>query len=488
MWEEALVSSLAKARVAICGDAMIDHYVMGAVSRISPEAPVPVLHVASERHVLGGAGNVAANIVALGGSARLIGAIGDDLAGRQMLQMIDEARGIDGRLAKAPGAVTIAKTRYLGGQQQLVRVDREAPGALDADAVSAIKAALDEALKTFEVFVLSDYGKGVLGDAVLGWFLPKAAAAGKYVIVDPKRKRLEDYRGASLITPNRKELEEAVGLPCASDEEAQAAAAVAIERSGAAILLTRSERGMSLYRKDHAPVHFAAEAREVFDVSGAGDTVVATLACAIAAGQSVERALQAANAAAGVVVGKLGTATCSPEELLAALKQGSERHSDGAISQGATPLKAMAAQREAWRRQGLTVGFANGVYDLLHPGHVTLLRKAAAQCDRLIVAINSDASTARLKGPTRPVQKEDARAVVLNGVKGVDAVIVFEEDTPLEVIQVLVPDILVKGSDYTEDAVVGGDVVKAAGGKVVLIDLVQGHSTTALVKRSSGQA
>jgi D-beta-D-heptose 7-phosphate kinase/D-beta-D-heptose 1-phosphate adenosyltransferase len=387
--------------------------------------------------------------------------------------------------------VTIVKTRYLGGQQQLVRVDREQAGGLGPEIADELMDALEAALDDHDVLVLSDYGKGVLSDRVLDYVLPRAQARGQRVIVDPKRRDLGRYRGALLITPNRKELEEATGLPCQSDAEADAAAAVAMARSGAGILLTRSERGMSLYQPGQAPLHLSAQAREVFDVSGAGDTVVAVLALGLAAGQTAARALRAANAAAGVVVGKLGTSTCSPEELLAALRGSGAGRSDGGDRRGPfqpapTPLPEAVAARAQWRSAGLTVGFANGCFDLLHPGHVTLLGKAAQQCDRLIVAINSDASVARLKGPSRPVQGQNARAIVLQALKGVDQVIVFEEDTPLTVIQALSPDILFKGADYREDQVVGGDVVKAAGGRVALIDLVAGHSTTALVGRARG--
>jgi D-beta-D-heptose 7-phosphate kinase/D-beta-D-heptose 1-phosphate adenosyltransferase len=490
MWEEQLVASLKGARVAVCGDAMLDHYVLGAVSRISPEAPVPVLHVASERHVLGGAANVAANIAALGGQARLLGVIGDDFAGRLMVRMLEEAGGCETGLIVQPGGVTIIKTRYLGGQQQLVRVDRERTDPPDAEVTATLMAGLEDALQTHDVFVLSDYGKGALCDGVLDRFLPMAAARGKRVIVDPKRRDFGRYRGAFLITPNRREMEEATGLPCQTDAEAGLAAAAAMDRSGAGILLTRSERGMSLYQPGHEPTHLSAEAREVFDVSGAGDTVVAVMAAGLAGGQPVAAALRAANAAAGVVVSKLGTATCSPDELLASLTRASRRRVPGlderdlAHAPAATLVEAVEA-REAWRRAGLVVGFANGCFDLLHPGHVTLLRKAAEQCDRLIVAINSDASVTRLKGPSRPVQTEVARATVLQAIKGVDQVIVFGEDTPLEAIRALVPDILFKGSDYTEDQVVGGPIVRAAGGRVALIDLVAGHSTTALVQRAN---
>lgn len=489
MRNNALAKALEDAQVVICGDCMLDHYVFGAVSRISPEAPVPVLHVASERDALGGAANVAANVVSLGARARLIGVIGDDSAGRAMRAMMEGMGGrIEPRLILDPAAPTITKTRYLGGQQQLVRVDRERADACGADIAAQLIAQLDEALAQFEVFVLSDYGKGVLSDAVLAWFLPRAAAAAKTVLVDPKRMTLAHYRGASIITPNRRELEAAVALPCNTDDQASAAAAVAIAQTDAAILLTRSEKGMSLYRAGLAPLHFPALAQEVFDVTGAGDTVVAVLGAALGANQPIETALRMANAAAGVVVGKLGTASCSTPELLEALRgdvRGQEPDEDRLPEKAALTVAQALSKREAWRNAGLRVGFTNGCFDLLHPGHVALLRQSARACDRLLVAINSDASVRRLKGEGRPVQHAKARAEMLLAIRGVDEVVIFEEDTPLDLIALLVPDVLIKGADYALDQIVGGDVVTAAGGTVLRAELVEGHSTSALVRRAT---
>lgn len=489
MWEKSITEALQNARVVICGDCMLDHYVFGTVSRISPEAPVPVLHVASERDSLGGAANVAANVASLGAGARLIGLVGEDGAGATLRAMLEAKSGIEPRLIADASGPTIVKTRYLGGQQQLVRVDREPVAGTSAETASKIIAQLDEALGQFDVFALSDYGKGVLSDAVLDWFLPRAAAAGKIVVVDPKRTRLAQYRGASLITPNRRELEAAVGAACDSDADAKAAADLAIAQTQAAILLTRSEKGMTLYRAGAQAMHFPAVAREVFDVTGAGDTVVAVMAACLAARQPMEQALAAANAAAGVVVGKLGTATCSALELRAALDSRivAGRPSSGRDLEQKSPLSAAQAleARQIWRREGLRVGLTNGCFDLLHPGHIALLRQAARVCDRLIVAINSDASVRRLKGEGRPVQNQAARAALLLAIKGVEDVVIFEEDTPFQLISQLLPDVLIKGADYTRDQVVGGDIVIAAGGEILLAELVAGHSTTALVRRAA---
>jgi D-beta-D-heptose 7-phosphate kinase/D-beta-D-heptose 1-phosphate adenosyltransferase len=486
MLDEAIVLQLSSSKVIVVGDVMIDHYVHGQVKRVSPEAPVPVLHVSHERYALGGAANVVGNIGALGAQATLLGVVGNDPAALHLYSMLAEAGDISAELITCQNHPTIVKTRYLGDRQQIVRVDREEVTPYPSLTIESLIRRLHSTIEDCDVVVLSDYGKGVLCNAVLAEIFALAAKWKKPVIVDPKRVKFKDYAGATYITPNRKELEAAVNLPADSDEEALTAASMAIEATNAAILLTRSEKGMALFRKDLEPIHLSTVAKEVYDVSGAGDTVVATLAAALGAGLPIEVGMQLANAAAGIVVAKLGTSVCTKDELIGALELARPRHpAHVALSAlGPTDWDEAKAQREAWRNQGLTVGFANGCFDLLHPGHVTLLLHAAAQVDRLIVAINSDVSVRELKGPTRPVQSELARAAVLMSIKGVDLVSIFSEPTPLELITHLMPDVLFKGSDYTEDAVVGGELVKSAGGRVVLIDLVEGHSTSRLVARA----
>jgi D-beta-D-heptose 7-phosphate kinase/D-beta-D-heptose 1-phosphate adenosyltransferase len=294
------------------------------------------------------------------------------------------------------------------------------------------------------------------------------------IIVDPKRNDWSAYKGADLITPNRRELTAATGLPCGSDEECEKATAAAIAKTGAAILLTRSEKGMTLYRKGAPPLSFPAKAREVFDVSGAGDTVAATTALGMAAGLPIETAVDMANVAAGIVVAKRGTAVVHPGEILAELG-----HTPG--RRGALPLDEAVKLRKQWGEAGLKVGFANGCFDILHPGHITLIREAAAACDRLVMALNTDASVKRLKGPNRPAQDEIARAEVMAAIRGVDAVILFGEDTPLDAIKALQPDVLVKGADYQESEIVGGDIVKARGGRILRVELIKGQSTTRII-------
>lgn len=476
------IERLAAGRVLVVGDVMVDHYVTGRVQRVSDEAPVPIIHVASERWTAGGAANVAANIAALGGRATLVGLTGGDPAASTLASILsDLSDRVEVDLVTEPGRPTTIKTRYMGGQHQIVRVDREQAAPVSRITEDRLIAALEDLPEDCGAIMLSDYGKGALTDRVLAAAMAAAAKAGVPVIIDPKRADWAAYAGASVITPNRKELQLAVHAPCANDDECAAAAALAMQKTGAAILLTRSEQGMSLYRDGNAPLHLSTKAREVFDVSGAGDTVAATFALGIAAGLSHEDAMQAANLAAGIVVGKRGTATASPAELMAAIDQPGRGLSD---APGALTLAEAKTLREAWGRQGLTVGFTNGCFDILHAGHISLLRQAAGACDRLIVALNTDASVSALKGPDRPVQSQAARAAVMAAVKGVDAVILFGEPTPLEAITELQPDVLVKGADYAEDQIVGADIVRARGGRIVRATLVDGQSTTKVIEKS----
>jgi D-beta-D-heptose 7-phosphate kinase / D-beta-D-heptose 1-phosphate adenosyltransferase len=477
------IGCLSAGRVLVVGDVMVDHYVSGKVTRVSEEAPVPIIQVTDERWTPGGAANVAANLAAMGGAATLNGVVGEDAGAATLAALVDGLAGrVDARLIAEAGRPTTIKTRYMGGQHQIVRVDRELSQPISDASENAIIEAVANLVAGCGAMIVSDYAKGVLSDRVLTSVIGLARKAGVIVLVDPKRADWSAYRGASYITPNRRELQAATGAPCTSDAECAAAAGIAIATTGAAVLLTRSEKGMSLFRDGAAPIHLPARAREVFDVSGAGDTAVASVALALAGGLPIETAMGIANLAAGVVVGKRGTATTTQAELLAEL--GDARR--GAETGGALPVADVQALRRAWANEGLTVGFTNGCFDILHSGHIALLRQAAAACDRLVVALNTDASVARLKGPTRPVQSEDVRATVMAALKGVDAVVLFGEETPLELIRALEPDVLIKGADYAEDQIVGADIVKARGGRIVRATLVDGQSTTKVIARSGG--
>jgi D-beta-D-heptose 7-phosphate kinase/D-beta-D-heptose 1-phosphate adenosyltransferase len=481
---QTYLERFSRRRIGVIGDLMLDCYISGEVNRISPEAPVPVLHVQSQRAVAGGAANVAANLAALGLQVHIVGVTGDDEARQQLISSLMSTGDVDcSGIVSAPGRQTTKKLRVIGAHQQIVRVDQEDKLPLSPEIeLNCIERAC-KAIDKSDAIILSDYGKGVLSDEVLRAVLNYAQLGNKPVLVDPKRTDFIAYRGATILTPNRKELSEGTRLPCETDEQATLAAEAARVASGAAIVLTRSEKGMSYFPSDGPPLHLATVAQDVFDVSGAGDTAIAVLAAAIAAGIAIPDGLRMANHAAGIVVSKVGTASVTRDELAASLlaESASPSVNDGRL----LGTESAIAQRWAWAREKLVVGFANGCFDLLHPGHVSLIQQAAQACDRLIVALNSDESVRRLKGPNRPVQSEEARAKVIGAIRGVSAVVIFEQDTPLEIIQALKPDLIVKGADYSEDQVVGGDVVRARGGRILLADLSLGHSTSQLVAIAS---
>lgn len=479
-----LLDPIARTRVMCVGDVMLDRFVYGAVERISPEAPIPVLRVVREHAMAGGAGNVAANLTGLGAAVHFLTVVGDDEAGAELRGLIRQAIGNDDGIVVEPRRPTTQKSRFLAGGQQLLRADRETAGPITEATEAALLAAVDAAIGDCGAVILSDYGKGVLSGHVIAGIIAHAGKAGVPVVVDPKGSDYRRYRGAAVLTPNRKELAQATGLPVATDAEVAAAAGALLERCGVgAVIATRSEQGMSVIEPGRPPHHLPAEAREVFDVSGAGDTVAAVLSAALAAGATLVEAAQLANAAAGIVVGKVGTAVVRGSELLAALHQAEWRRGEAKV---ATLAEAVDRVRR-WRQRGQRVGFTNGCFDLLHPGHLSLLNQSRAACDRLVVGLNSDDSVRRLKGPTRPVQGEAARAQVLASLEAVDLVVTFDEDTPLTLIESLHPDVLVKGADYRIDQVVGADVVQSYGGKVVLAELVAGQSTTATIARLNGK-
>jgi D-beta-D-heptose 7-phosphate kinase/D-beta-D-heptose 1-phosphate adenosyltransferase len=483
------LSELKGARVLCVGDLMLDGYVYGEVERISPEAPAPVLAVKREELVIGGAGNVARNVAGLGASCIFVGVVGEDPEGRILetafAQHVDL---IEAHLVVDRARPTTRKMRFVSEHHSthLLRADWElvqplAP-AIEAEVAAAVIAALPRA----GAVVLSDYGKGVLSPAVTRSVIDEARKLGKPVIVDPKYGDYRVYRGTTLITPNRKELAEATRMPAASEAELRAAAeALGQMVDSEAVLVTLSEHGMTLMERGREPSHVPAYAVKVLDVSGAGDTVVATVAAFRAAGAGYEEAMRAANAAASVVVGKRGTATVSAAELRARILP----EASLAPEQKIMSDRAMLDLRlDAWRMEGLRIGFTNGCFDLLHPGHVRLLAQARAASDRLIVGLNTDASVKRLKGDGRPVQDQMARAEVLAALAAVDLVVLFDEDTPLELIRRVRPKVLVKGADYRHDQVVGHELVEADGGEVILVDLVPGHSTSEIVGRSRVRA
>ncbi len=481
-----LLDGLAAARLLVIGDVMLDRFIYGKVERISPEGPIPVLQIQRESLMLGGAGNVLRNAAALGVNARLIGVVGDDTTGREVAALTEGAA----ELITEKGRRTTQKERFVAQGQQLLRADREDPRLLTSALAAEILTAAEKHLTPGTVLVLSDYGKGLLSDEVTAGLIERARAGGHDIVVDPKGQNYRRYRGASIVTPNKKELQGATGLPVATDGEVLAACRQVVTDCGIhAVLATRSEQGMTLFdggrgnptAPDGQVHHLSAIARETFDVSGAGDTVVAVLAAALACGASLVDGARLANAAAGIVVGKVGTAVVHPPELLKALHSTDLMASEDKLMN----LDSLLERVAIWRRSGLRVGFTNGCFDLLHPGHVSLLSQARAACDRLIVGLNSDHSVRRLKGPERPVQNEAARATVLGSLEPVSRLVVFNEDTPIKLIESIKPDVLIKGADYRLDQVVGGDIVQSYGGEILLAALKEGHSTTRTIKKLS---
>ena len=472
-----VIDRLAQASVLVVGDILLDRFVEGQVSRISPEAPVPILKYRAARALLGGAGNVVANLVAYGAAVGLVGLTGKDEAANELGALCALYPGLKALLIADDSRPTTVKTRYLGGWHQLLRVDAEETHAMDDSVAGAIVEAAVNAMTTVRAVVLSDYNKGVLDATTIARLISAARKANLPVIVDPKKANTAIFDGATLLTPNTKEMEQFTGIRADNDEAAEAACRRALEMSSIdAILLTRGEAGMTLVERDgEDPLHVRAAKHRVFDVTGAGDTVIATLSAALSVDAPLADAVRLANAAAGVAVTKPGTATVQPGEL---------RHELGIDQDGRVIGGESAASHvAAWKQQGLAVGFTNGCFDLLHRGHLYSLEQAGRRVDRLVVGVNSDASTRRLKGEGRPVQDEASRAAIIAALRFVDLVVIFDEDTPEALIHALAPGVLFKGADYEEDEVAGGPFVKANGGRVELLPLLPGHSTSATLGR-----
>jgi D-beta-D-heptose 7-phosphate kinase / D-beta-D-heptose 1-phosphate adenosyltransferase len=473
----AAVRLLGRTSVLVVGDVMLDRYVYGQVERISPEAPVPILAIDRELAIPGGAGNVVRNLTALGAAVAFISVVGDDQAGSDLTALIGGQPNIEPWLLVQGGRITTLKTRYLSAGQQLLRADREETSPVQPRLAERLLRIARDAMAATSITVLSDYQKGLMTGELPTLLIAAAREAGRPIIVDPKGPDYARYAGADVVMPNRTDLAEATGMRVDTESAIVAAATALRQRHGfGAVLVTRGNDGMTLLDNSGA-LHFPAEAAEVFDIAGAGDTVAATLAAGLAARLDLPVAVRLANIAAGIVVGKVGTAVAREADLVAALSP------LGGTLRKIASREAAIEHVQRWHHKGWRVGFTNGCFDLLHPGHLRLLEEAREACDRLVVGLNSDAGVRRLKGAGRPVQPEAARAAMLASLASVDLVTVFDEDTPEAVITALHPDLLVKGANYALDQVIGGDLVRGWGGRVVLVDLVTGHSTTATVER-----
>lgn len=464
-------------RVLVAGDLMLDRYWSGETGRISPEAPVPVVRVSQEHERPGGAGNVALNISALGAASTVVGVVGADGNGTALGNLLRARDKVATDLVTLPDYPTITKLRVLSRHQQLLRLDFEEP--YSHGRLPSLLPLLQRHLARSDVVILSDYGKGALHDSQA--LITAARAAGKPVLVDPKQLDFSFYRGATLVTPNRAEFE-AVAGPCRSDEEFETKGRAVMEQFELeALLITRSEQGMTLLQRGAPALHIPAQARDVFDVTGAGDTVIATLAVAFAAGMALESAARLANVAAGIVVGKLGAATVSVAELRHAMYALNDQLR-GVFSEEELLLRVADA-----RAHGERIVMTNGCFDILHAGHVAYLEQAARLGDRLIVAVNSDESVKRLKGAERPIVPLEQRMAVLAGLAAVDWVVPFGEDTPERLICRVLPDRLVKGGDYKPEQIAGGQCVTAHGGEVVILDFKDGCSTSHIIRSIRSQ-
>lgn len=468
-----------KKSILVIGDAMLDVYIVGEVKRISPEAPIPVLKKIGQRSAPGGAANVAMNLAAAGQKTALLSIVGEDEAGKLLKDHLRK-REIDTSLMLSDGRPTITKTRFIASNnQQILRVDEEDCRLISGYEIDNILDELSQRIDGYDVVIISDYLKGLLSSRLAVGIISLASQRGVPVLVDPKDPHAEKYRGATLIKPNLSELEGLTGLTVQTEEDVVRAAQLLCKKCECEyVLATLGAKGMLLVDAEGGADFVAATAREVFDVSGAGDTSIAYLSACMANGRSVKDAVRIANVAAGIQVSKAGTSSVCLDEVETELRSlfPVEQSCDKIVT-----CEKVSSLRDG--NDGKVIVFTNGCFDILHIGHLQYLKQAASMGDVLVVGLNSDSSVARLKGPSRPINSAEDRAAMLAALGYVDYVVVFEEDTPYELIQMLQPDILVKGSDYVKDEIVGADIVERYGGKVVTVPLVQGKSSTVIIDR-----
>ncbi len=492
-----IVNAMSEASILVVGDIMLDRFVYGSVDRISPESPVPVLSVKRENIMLGGAGNTLSNLVSLGCNGKILSVIGEDDGGKQIIALAQK-QGIDiSGLITSKDRPSIVKTRFLAGHQQLLRSDYERTEDISSVLADDLLERLNTLLDSVNIIILSDYGKGVLSNELIKSIIDIANKREILVLVDPKGSDYSIYSGADIVTPNKKELSQATGgMAVDSDQEVTNAAQSLINSSGIkSVIATRSQDGMSIIQGDNISHIKSARDIEVFDVSGAGDSVIATIAASLAAGSDIEMAASLANIAGSIVVSKVGTAPIHAQELLEALHN-QNAHTDNKRSSIArtrqAPILGYEAAREEvlrWKARGLKVGFTNGCFDILHYGHVTYLNDARHKCDRLIIGLNSDSSVRILKGESRPVHDENSRAAVLAALGSVDMVVLFgakqasDDNTACELLDHLQPDIYFKGGDYTVEQIPEAPTVHGYGGVVDVMPVYEGHSTTNSIKK-----
>lgn len=463
MISKELLQSLKNGAVLVVGDVMIDRYIEGDVTKISPEAPIPILNKQNERCMLGGAANVIANLRSFDVTVGLVGIVGDDEASIEIVDMLKKIK-VNNNLVQIKNSYSTTKMRFTSKQHQIFRFDVDLMLNKDKEIIENVKAIID----SYNVILLSDYGKGVISDITAKEIIKLANRKGKKVFVDPKGKDYKKYSGAYLITPNRNELSEVVGADV-QDNEIKHARKLLRKVKVDNILVTLGQDGMVMVGKKSSK-HYISRAIEVFDVSGAGDTVISSVAAGISAGLSLDKSIEIANVAAGCVVGKFGTATITINELI--------HRSNNKIVTLADAVDIV----KNWKAENRTVGFTNGCFDLVHIGHVEVLRKSKEKCDKLVLGLNSDSSIKKLKGDDRPIIDQSSRSILLSEFQSVDLIVIFDEETPLNLIEQLKPNVLIKGSNYKIDEIVGSDFVISYGGEIATIELVEGLSTTLIIK------
>ena len=473
------VESLSKAKILCIGDIMLDRFVYGDVDRISPEAPIPVFNTQSEKLMLGGAGNVASNLSGLGAKTRFIAVIGNDPAGQNIKRLITKILNTKATLIREKGRRTSIKTRYIAAGQQIMRADDETVSPIKKETKNQIINLVKSELNNCNALIIADYAKGILTPEMNKQLIRLAKKAKIPIIVDPQGHDYGPYTGADIITPNRKELSLATNLPADNDKQIRFAANKLIsENNIKSVLATRSGDGMTLINSKSFNT-FKAEAQEVFDVSGAGDTVVATIGAGLAAGIELKQAVNLANVSAGIVVAKTGTAVAYARDIIKDLEKRKPLSKNPKIFDSKSSINIA----NIWRKKNLKIGFTNGCFDLLHLGHIATINTAKEACDRLIVGLNSDSSIRRLKGKQRPIQSEAVRAQILSSLRDVDAVVIFSQDTPEKIITSLKPDVFVKGADYKINNIPEAKIVKTYGGRIILAKILKGHSTTKTISR-----
>lgn len=463
MISKELVQSLKNGVVLVVGDIMLDRYIEGDITRISPEAPIPILNKQNERYMLGGAGNVAANLRSFNVAVGLVAIVGDDDLSTKIISMLKKIN-VNNNLVLVRNSHSTIKTRFTNKQHQVFRFDVDLKLSRDKEIIDYVKANIDD----YDVVLLSDYGKGVISDRTAREIIKLANKKGKKVLVDPKGKDYKKYNGAYLITPNRNELCEAVGLDVQGNEDRYAQKLledIKIDN----MLVTLGQDGMIIVGKELSK-HYRSQAVEVYDVSGAGDTVISSVAAGISAGLSLDNSIEIANIAAGCVVGKFGTATITVDELI-------HKSNNKIIT-----LDDAVDIVKTWKSENKIVGFTNGCFDLVHVGHVEVLRKSKEKCDKLVLGLNSDSSIKKIKGNDRPIIGQNSRSILLSEFQSVDLIVIFDEETPLNLIKQLKPNVLVKGSNYKIDEIVGSNFVMSYGGDVVTVELIEELSTTLIIK------